>query len=258
MVKLRSWVVLATTGCFLSLFGRGAEDSASTVKSNKAPPEKAEEAGWEPVFTDNFDRKELGENWKVVSGKWEIKDGNLHGSGTLLCTKNFPARDETGQIYPGGFALGYIRMEFEATSAVKPFIFFKDQKPEVVLGDLSCFMNARSSEESKDPLYTSGYFFQFGGLYNTRNEITKKGQSVVSDLSPSKVIETNKRHKIIAENDQGHLRFFVDGEPLLDYEESGSIMGSGFDQIGFYFYTAFDVHTVNVYVKKLPGGLDRD
>lgn len=245
-------------GCFLALSGRGAEDSASTLKSNTLAPKTAEDAGWEHVFTDDFDRKELGGNWKVMSGNWEIKDGNLHGSGTLLCTKNFPARDETGLIYPGGFALGYIRMEFEATSAVKPFIFFKDQKPEVVLGDLSCFMNAQSSEKTKDPLYTSGYFFQFGGGYNTKNVIAKKGESVVTDSSSGKVIETNQRHKIIAENDQGHLRFFVDGEQLLDYEESGSIMGSGFDQVGFYFYTAFDVHNVKIYVKKLPGGLDRD
>lgn len=32
-----------------------------------------------PVFVDNFNRQELGENWRVVSGDWKIENGKLVG-----------------------------------------------------------------------------------------------------------------------------------------------------------------------------------
>jgi hypothetical protein len=41
-------------------------------------------AGWHLVFQDDFDRKELGDKWKIIDGKWSLADGSLTGSGTLM------------------------------------------------------------------------------------------------------------------------------------------------------------------------------
>lgn len=234
-----------------------AQEKTNNASREALSPGNAEEAGWELILDDNFDRKEIGENWQVMDGTWKIEDGCMVGSGMLISKDSFPPKDETFQIYPDGNALGYIRMEFETISAVKPFVFFKGQKPKVQLGDMSCFINARAPEDSKKPLQ-DGYFFQFGGFCNTKNKIMRSGQEVALDEKPLKIIELDKVHKIVVENDMGVLRFFIDGELILQYRESGSIMGSGYDKVGFYFYTASKIKNVKVYVKQIAGGLDRD
>ena len=75
----------------------------------------AEKAGWTLVFSDDFKRTELGKDWVVVDGNWKVENGFLHGSGMLISAHGFPSD------YPPGF----LRMEFEAASDVKPIIFSK-------------------------------------------------------------------------------------------------------------------------------------
>ncbi len=45
---------------------------------------------WQLQFTDDFQRTELGPDWKVLSGSWRIENGQLVGTGTILCTRNLP------------------------------------------------------------------------------------------------------------------------------------------------------------------------
>lgn len=208
----------------------------------------AEEAGWELVFTDTFDREELGPNWNVVDGKWEIVDGALRGSGTLISAKGFPE----------GRRMGFQRLEFDAITDVKPFILFKTQEPpKVTVCDISSFIHAQPEGGDTSPI-SSGYFFQFGGFNNTKTQIRKQGVTVAGGDEDNKVITPDKLHKIVAENDEGTLRLFVDGELVLEREEKVSIMGEDQDRVGFYLYTAAKIPEVKVYVKKLPDGLDLD
>ena len=47
--------------------------------------------GWKLVFEDNFDCSEVGENWKVLKGDWQVEKGKLLGNGgEILCTLPFP------------------------------------------------------------------------------------------------------------------------------------------------------------------------
>ena len=202
----------------------------------------AEKAGWTLVFSDDFKRTELGKDWVVVDGNWKVENGFLHGSGMLISAKGFPSD------YPPGF----LRLEFEAVSDVKPIIFFKDQpKPKVGLSDLSSFIHAQPLEKNKNPL-GSGYFFQFGGQMNTLNKLLKNGQQRQLDEAPKKLISQDTTHKVVVENDRGHLRFFVDGEQILSDTDKQPVVGVNYDRVGFYFYTAFKVTNVKVYVKRLP------
>ena len=243
-MKQRKSVVTMWTGLLmvsgsLALTGLGAEESPA------AGPGVAEKAGWTLVFSDDFKRAELGKDWEVVDGNWKMEDGGLRGSGELISAHGFPSD------YPPGF----LRLEFEAVSDVKPIIFFKDQpKPKVGLSDLSSFIHAQPLEKNKNP-FSKGYFFQFGGQMNTFNKLLKNGEQRQLDSAPKKLISQDATHKVVVENDKGQLRCFVDGELVLHDTDRQPVVGVGYDHVGFYFVTPFTVSNVKVYVKRLPDDL---
>ena len=236
---LQSWLdpnnLTASSGR-LTPTGLGGEKSRADV------PGIAEKTGWTLVFSDDFKRTELGKDWVVVDGKWKVDNGFLWGSGTLISAQGFPSD------YPPGF----LRMEFEAVSDVKPIIFFKDKPaPKVGLCDLSSFIHAQPLEKNKNP-FSKGYFFQFGGELNAQNKLVKNGQQRQLDSAPKKLISQNATHKVVVENDKGQLHCFVDGELLLHDTDKQPVVGVGYDRVGFYFVTPFKVSNVKVYVKRLP------
>ena len=237
------YMVLSAVRMVCLLGGCLADDVKKT--DGVQAPDVAEKSGWTLVFSDDFKRTELGKDWVVVDGNWKVEDGFLRGSGMLISAQGFPSD------YPPGF----LRMEFEAVSDVKPIIFFKDQpKPKVGLSDLSSFIHAQPLEKNKNPL-SSGYFFQFGGQMNTLNKLLKNGQQRQIDAAPKKLISQDAPHRVVVENDKGQLRFFVDGEQVLSDTDKQPVAGVGYDRVGFYFYTTFKVSSVKVYVKRLPNGL---
>ncbi len=201
----------------------------------------AEEAGWTLAFSDNFDREKLGDDWRVVEGNWTVSGGWLRGSGTLISTDKF-----TAETMPG-----YQRLEFEAVTGVAATA--NGSQPRVC--DLSSFIHCDSKDEDKEP-WKSGYFFQFGGRFNTQNQLARGGASLRTDSA--KRIIPGKTHRIVVENDEGTLRFFVDGEVVFVESEKQSIIGENHNHVGFYFYTAAKVKTVKVYMKELPNDLDLD
>ena len=220
----------------------------------------AEEAGWELAFKDDFNREKLGTQWDVLDGKWRIENGTLSGNGVIITKRSFPERDKTGKIYPGGFALGYIRMEFDITLLKKLPEIDISQKPDKKGSDSGCFINARYSDDADKTKIEPGYLFELGGLYGAHYRVTKpKHRTTVGEAEPE--VGGSKKGKtcrIIAENDEGVVRLFVDGKAIIEKKEMFSIMGSGFDKIGFELKHPFCIDNVMVYVKALPGGLDRD
>ncbi|MFC1454325.1 hypothetical protein ACFLQL_04000 [Verrucomicrobiota bacterium] len=225
----------------------GLADGAKKTDKAQAPGE-AEKAGWTLLFSDDFKRNELGKDWLVVNGDWKVENGYLRGSGTLMLAKGIPAD------YPPG----YQRLEFEAVTDVQPIIFFKDKpKPKVSVGDISSFIHAQPPEKEKKTLRT-GYFFQFGGFLNTKNKLLRNGTMLQIDEEPKKLITADKVHKIVLENDKGKVRCFVDGELVLEDTDKQAVVGTDYDRVGFYFYTAAKVFNVKVYVKRLPNDLDLD
>jgi hypothetical protein len=232
--------------CLLSASAGLAED----VKKPEAAPAdgEAEKAGWTLLFSDDFKRAELGKDWIAVDGEWKVENGYMRGSGTLISAKGIPAD------YPPG----YQRLEFEAATDVQPIIFFKDKpKPKVMVGDLSSFIHAQPPEKAKSPLRT-GYFFQFGGMHNTRNQLQRAGVSLLTDDKPENMLVPDRKYRVVLENDKGTVRCIVDGKTVLESKEKQAILGQDYDRVGFYFYTAAKVFSVKVYVKRLPNDLDLD
>lgn len=212
--------------------------SNTVVKSStdKTVLKEARSAGWHLVFKDDFDRETLGDKWKILDGKWKIVDGALTGSGTLISSKGFPADN----------AAGFQRLEFEAMT-ISP--------AKTKVSDLSSFIQCELQLEKREP-WRSGYFFQFGGRYNSVTQLTKVDESL--SLNTERIISPRKVHKIVVENDRGELRCFVDGKPVFIEQEKQSIVGKKHNHVGFYFYTPAKIRRVKVYVKGLPGDLDLD
>ncbi len=202
--------------------------------------ESPEDAGWELVFEDDFEREELGDKWEIHEGSWEIVDGDLRGSGTIVSAVPLP---EDGP-------LSYQRMEFHAVTDVEVIQLIPGMDVEPEIGDVSSFINSKSIETSETARPTrTGYFFQFGGYYNTRNRIVRAGSTLVDDQDTENQIVADQMHHVVVENDEGHLRFFVDGELWYEYEEGRSVLEEEQNRVGFYFYTRARISDVKVYAK---------
>jgi hypothetical protein len=207
------------------------------------------EAGWELVFRDDFTRDHLGEHWTVVDGEWTIEDECLRGSGMLISAHGFP-----GDGLPA-----FQRLEFEATADVQTKALLEGHaQPKARVSDLSAFIHARALDDTGKQPFETGYFFQFGGFWNTKNQLRRAGVSVALDPQPRKLITPSKAHRVVVQNDNGHLSFFVDRRLILEHAEDTSLLGPDHSRVGFYFYTAAKVRRVRVYVKRLANDLDLD
>ena len=210
------------------------ESTATTTPSSNAKLREAKESGWHLVFQDDFERKELGDKWTIIDGKWSVADGSLIGSGTLISTKGFPA-DKTA---------GFQRLEFEAATT---------SPANSQVSDLSSFIHCEHTTSVREP-WSGGYFFQFGGRYNTVTQLTRGGDSL--RINPEAQITPRRMHTIVMENDRGEVRCFVDGKAVFVEREKSSLVGKSQNHVGFYFYTPARVRRVKVYAKSQPGDLD--
>ena len=150
-------------------------------------------------FSDNFDRRELGPDWRVLDGEWRIENGRLTGQGTILCTRRFP---------------GPQRLEYDAiTHAAEPC-------------DLSAFLM------SHERGLNTGAFFGFGSDYNRYSLINIDPASgrCRSAARSEKTIIAGQLYQIVCECDGRALRHWVDGQliqrclndglPFLDADTS--------------------------------------
>jgi len=247
---------MARGGLFHPDKTKGVKSRQIALWKRKAAPEKqnngkaaelrkAEEAGWELVFADDFERDELGKNWKAVTGTWTVEKGSLQGGGALISTRPFP---EDG-------APAYLRMEYEAVPDMKVLDLGGGGMKGARISDMSAFLHARDASDESGAL-SSGYFFQFGGRWNTVNRIDKAGETIAVDGRPRVKIKSNRPQRIVVENDHGRLSLFVDGRHVLTARAKQSVIGEGHNRVGFYFYTAARVLNLKVYVKRLSSGLD--
>lgn len=168
-------------------------------------------AGWKLQFTDIFERPQPAGDWTIASGDWTIDKGALTGNGQIMCARKFT---------------GAQRLEFDAVT--------KDPC------DLSGILAADETG------HRSGYFFGFGGEYNTISKLLIEGKEVVSSDA---LITPGKTHHVVCECEGGRLRHIVDGKVIATYTHESPLTGDGHQMIGFYIYTTGRVDNVKVYTK---------
>lgn len=172
---------------------------------------------WKLVFSDDFQRDELGDNWRSLTGKWHIADGKL------TCGKV-----SENKILLKNKVAGFQRVTFDAAT--------NDKRP----CDLSTFIH--SGPEAVD----CGYFLQFGGSGNTFNSLRRNGVFTLCTCK-QQFIEPGKTHKIVAEFDGAAARLTVDGVLILEYLDAAPLHGQGHDQLGFCIWTSGTIDNVRVY-----------
>lgn len=141
-------------------------------------------------FTDDFNRQDLGPDWRVVDGEWRIENGRLTGQGVIMCTRRFP---------------GAQRLEYDAiTHAAEPC-------------DLSALL------KSHERGLNTGAFFGFGSQNNQRSQIVidpAGGRDNAAVTSPAR-IKTGQLYRIICECDGRRLQHWVDGDLIQECINDG-------------------------------------
>ncbi len=161
------------------------------------------------IFKDDFERTQLGGNWErgvgeAGTGKWEIKDGWLHGS----AIKNDP-------LWLKVKIPSDVRVEFDAKSTT----------PE---GDLKFEIFGDGKTHS------SGYVVIFGGWKNTLDVIARLDEHGNDRKAQKSVkVQQNKVHKIAAERRGNTLKFFVDGKFVMEFEDAEPLMGESHSFFAF-------------------------
>lgn len=181
----------------LSLLSLGACKSVE-IGDGAAPKSKAAQP-----FSDSFERTDLGENWtrgvgEAGSGKWEIKEGELHGSGLkndpLWLKKPLPQN---------------ARVTFDATAL----------SPE---GDLKVEIYGDGKN------HASGYVVIMGGWNNSLDVIARLDEHGKDRLAKKSIrVKPNQTYSFeITREPTGALVWKVDGKLVAKYADKSPLKGS--------------------------------
>jgi len=166
------------------------------------------------VFSEDFERAELGAAWKRGAGEggqgsWRIEGGWLTGDQI----KNDP-------LWWTGKLPDNARVEFDARSTTKE----GDLKFEI-FGD--------------GVRHESGYIVIFGGWSNSLDVIARLDEHGSDRKAQrSRKVTPNKIHKIAAERVDGALSWFVDGELVMTYDDPAPLTGPAHRGFAFNDWTA--------------------
>jgi len=157
------------------------------------------------VFEDNFERDELGDNWRYQSAAWRIEDGwvAIAGARNDALWLQTPLPDD-------------VRIEFDARSLSD----IGDIKFEV-FGD--------------GATHQSGYVCIFGGWSNSTNAIARLDEhgSDRLDGQPGVRVVPQQVYRMAVVRTDNRVRWFVDGEEFLVFDDQAPLEGEGHRHFGF-------------------------
>jgi len=179
-------------------------------------------------FTDDFERTQLGKEYKKTGGNWRIEGGELHVKGAenhpLWLLRTLP-RD--------------VRIEFDARS-------------ESLEGDIKVEVFGDGASYAKHDSYiATSYVIIFGGWNNSTNVLARMDEHGSDRVvgKPRKV-EPGATYRFRIERIGGILSVWVDEEVLLEMADSEPLEGRGHDHFGFNNWQS-DLWFDNLRVKPL-------
>lgn len=185
-----------------------------SAAKKKAVTEKKGE--WKMVFSDDFSRKDLGNDWKIIHGNWKIANGVLSGRGdAVYINKKFP---------------GDQRLCFDAW---------------VEKGNAACDLDGILCDNSMARYGNSGYLFAFGTYGNNFSRINREKVQVLRIARP--VIEPGRRHHIVCERSGNVLSWHIDGRLVAQYRETFRVLEG--EYIGLYTDAGAFFDNVKVYTR---------
>jgi len=163
------------------------------------------------IFADDFSRAELGPDWRITGPGAQIVDGALEVEGL----RNHPV----WLTLPLPDAL---RVEFDATA----FADEGDIKVEFA-GDGASFSRAAS-------YVATGYVMIFGGWNNTQNAIVRRDEHGGDKrIANRPKVEPGRRYHVVLTRQDGQIRWELDGEELLTYDDPDPLLGPGHQHFAF-------------------------
>ena len=179
--------------------------------------------GWQLVFSDDFEREEIGDDWKFLDlrgagvegeGEWSIRGDGLEGFGGAVINRRFRGRHRV-------------------------VVYASSENP----CDLSPFIHASLRHG-----WRGGYLLQFGGHQNTRNEARRFGLEHIG-YDTQHMIEPGRVHRIVGEFDGENVRLEVDGKEVHRYYETSPLIGEHHERVGIYIHNPGRIERVKVYLK---------
>ncbi|UCH29349.1 MAG: hypothetical protein JSV06_13965 [Myxococcales bacterium] len=162
-------------------------------------------------FSDDFERSQLGSNYKKTGGNWRIENGQLRVTGAknhpLWLLRTLP-RD--------------VRVELDARS-------------ESQEGDIKVELFGDGASYAKEDSYqATSYVIIFGGWNNTKNVLARMDEHGRDRVvgKPRKV-EPGRTYRFRIERVGGILTLWVDDEVLLQMDDPEPLEGRGHDHFGF-------------------------
>ncbi|MHC4874271.1 MAG: DUF4838 domain-containing protein [Planctomycetota bacterium] len=233
----------------LTIDSEKQKTSAPVTAEYKSKPEKAgdpDKTSWKLAFEDDFKGNKLSKAWRIERGEWEVSEGYLRGSGIMISSRGFPEDGRRGNQ----------KLEMKVSTDIKPMHLIETQSfPKVQLEDacdITPFIHAapvRQQGNRRIQPAKTGYLFQFGGFYNTRNEL-RHVDTLERDLDPEIRIIPDKEHIVVFEKNNKNIRCLVDGKVVFDHFEPKSNLQSENNLFGFYLYTKAKIDYVKLYVSE--------
>jgi hypothetical protein len=220
-----AWAVaVAWAATLCGCMQRKPEGAAAGGPATPTPPpdpvgaaEAAKDVPLTSVFTDDFDRADLGDDWrqtapagayKITDGALEVQNGLNHG---LWLKRKLPAD---------------VTIDVDAWSESPD----GDIKVEV-LGDGHTYA-------TEDEYVASGYVLIFGGWHNQLSVIarmaehgTDRGEKYPPAGQPP--VELGRHYHFHIERVGGHITWLIDGSPFMTYDDPSPLTGDGHDHFGF-------------------------
>ncbi len=155
-------------------------------------------------FQDNFDRADIGPNYWTTGGHWRIENGAVHSPGV----KNNP-------LWLKAALPSDVAVEFDV----------RGESPD---GDIKCEIFGNGYD------HASGYVIVFGGWSNSVSVIARLDEHG-KDRKESRAfkVEKGKTYHFRIERKGTVLRWLLDGQLAMEWDDPSPLRGRGHDRFGF-------------------------
>lgn len=190
------------------------------------PPRRPASVG--ERFADDFERADLGPEWRETGPGWRISGGALVGQNVrnhpLWLRRRLPRN---------------ARIEFDAWS----------ESPN---GDLKCEVYGDGESFAHQASYTAtSYVVIFGGWFNSLNVIARMDEHAPDrKVRRGPRVEANRHYRWVIERRGNLLKWSVDGQPMLDWDDPSPLEGPGHEYFAFNDWEA-RVHFDNLVITPL-------
>jgi len=161
-----------------------------------------------PRFSDGFDRPAIGPGWWTVGGHWRIAQGELWSP----AVKNDPL---------------WLEMRLPRDVAVE-----FDARSETATGSRPGDIKFEIFGDGRE--HASGYVCVFGGWGNEISVIARLDEHGADRKERrDRKVEARRTYHMRVERRGAALRWYVDGELFLEYDDPRPLAGKGHDRFAF-------------------------